>query len=102
MMPKNRPPTSPGEILEEEFIKPLGMTQTALAKKLGVHVQVVNLIVQGRRAITAPMALKLSDVLGTTPEFWLGLQMGLDLWTAQQERERRGHRATHGAQRRSG
>ena len=60
MPPKNREPTTPGVMLVEEFLKPMGMTQTALAEKLDVHPPVVSEIVHGRRAITPEMAVKLS------------------------------------------
>lgn len=85
------PPTSPGEVLQEEWLKPLEMSQTALAVKMGLHVQVVNGIVQGRRAVTAKTALLLAGALNTTPEFWLNLQNASDLWEASKElgRERR-------------
>jgi antitoxin HigA-1 len=79
------PPTRPGEVLEEEWLKPKGMSQTALAEQMGVHVQVVNGIVQGRRAVTAKTALLLAHALDTTPQFWLNLQNACDLWDAQRE-----------------
>ncbi len=79
------PPTSPGEVLEEEWLKPRGMSQTALAEKMGLHVQVVNGIVQGRRAVTAKTALLLAKALDTTPQFWLNLQNACDLWEAERE-----------------
>jgi addiction module HigA family antidote len=79
------PPTLPGEVLEEEWLKPKGMTQTALAETMGLHVQVVNGIVQGRRAVTAKTALLLAKALDTTPQFWLNLQNAYDLWEAERE-----------------
>ena len=88
MLPKNRAPTAPGEILEEEFLKPMGLTQTAFAAKLEVPVQSINLIVKGRRAISADMALKLAKALDTTPQFWMNLQTNLDLWNAMQAQAR--------------
>jgi antitoxin HigA-1 len=88
MLPKNRPPTSPGEMLQEEFLKPMNMTQTALAERMGVPVQSVNLLVRGRRAVTAETAIKLGKVFGNTPQFWMNLQTNLDLWNAQHELER--------------
>ena len=88
------PPTLPGEILVEERLKPRGMSQTALAEKMGLHVQVVNGIVQGRRAVTAKTALLLANALGTTPQFWLNLQNACDLWEA--DRELRGKRKLAG------
>ena len=85
------PPTRPGEVLEREWLEPARISQTALAAKMGVHVKVVNGIVQGRRAVTAKTALLLSRSLGTTPEFWLNLQNACDLWDAsgQLAREKR-------------
>jgi addiction module HigA family antidote len=93
MIPKNRPPTSPGEILSEEFLMPLSMTQTALAERMGVPVQAVNLLVNGRRAVTAETAIKLSKVFDTSPQFWMNLQTNLDLWSAQKDIDR--ERITH-------
>jgi antitoxin HigA-1 len=69
MIPKNRQPNHPGEILDEEFLKPLGMTQGKLAEKMGVTVQTVNLLVNGRRSVTADTAVALSEVFDTTPNF---------------------------------
>jgi addiction module HigA family antidote len=90
MIPRNREPTPPGEILEEEFLHPLGWTQTKLAERMGLsHVQQVNLIVNGRRAITAPTALLLARAFDTTPEFWMNLQVAHDLWLAQQQTKRK-------------
>ena len=83
MIPKHRPPTPPGEILLEEFLKPLGMTQVALAQKMGVPIQRVNTLVNGKRGVTAETALLLADVFDTTPEFWMNLQMAHDLWHAR-------------------
>lgn len=83
MLPKNRPPTPPGEVLVEEFLKPLRMTQQQLAAKMGVPVQRVNLIVNGKRGVTAETSLLFARVLGTTPQFWMNLQVALDLWVAQ-------------------
>ena len=68
-----RPPTTPGEILHEEFLKPLGMTQAAMAAHLGCDVKVVNRIVNGRSAVTAEMAIRLGAALRMTPEFWLNV-----------------------------
>lgn len=84
-LPKYRPPTHPGEVLLEDFLKPAGHTQSWLAAKMGMPVQSINSIVNGRRAVTAKMAIALSDVLGTKPEFWLKFQMAVDLWYAQAE-----------------
>jgi addiction module HigA family antidote len=67
-------PPLPGEMLLEEFLKPRGMSQTALARAMGVPLQVVNGIVQGRRAITARSAILLSHVFNNTPHYWMALQ----------------------------
>jgi addiction module HigA family antidote len=83
MTPKNRPPTTPGEMLVEEFMKPLGLTQVALAAKMGIPIQRLNTIIKGHRGVTADTALRLSKALKTSAEFWLHLQMGTDLWEAR-------------------
>lgn len=80
-----RPPITPGEILDKEFLEPLGMTQSALAKALDCEVKTVNRIVNGRQAVTAEMALKLGAYLRTTPEFWLNMQRAVDLYEARQK-----------------
>lgn len=79
MLPKNRIPTHPGEILQEEFLDPMGLTQVALAKHLGVSVQRINELVRGKRGITPETAWLLAQALGTTPEFWINLQTSHDL-----------------------
>jgi antitoxin HigA-1 len=79
MIPAKRIPTHPGEILEEEFLKPLGISQVAFAAHLGVPVQRINELVRGKRGITPETAWLLSQALNTTPEFWLNLQMTFDL-----------------------
>ena len=81
-LPKDRPPTHPGEMLLEEFLKPLGLTQTAFAIRLGVSYPRLNEIVKGRRAVTPDTALRLARVLGMPADFWLGLQQDWDLWHA--------------------
>ncbi len=82
MLPRNRPPTHPGEMLLEEFLKPLGMTQTELAQRIRVSFPRINEIVNGKRGITPDTALRLSRLFGTTPEFWLNGQRNWDLWHA--------------------
>ena len=79
MLPESRIPTHPGEILSEEFLIPLGVTQVALAKHIGVPVQRINEIVRGKRGITAETAWLLSQAFGTSPEFWGNLQSAYDL-----------------------
>lgn len=77
-----RAPTPPGEILREEFLAPLGISQKQLADHVGCDVKVVNRIVNGRSAVTAEMALKLGAALRTSPEFWLNAQKAVDLHRA--------------------
>ncbi|MCI0343111.1 MAG: HigA family addiction module antitoxin [Planctomycetales bacterium] len=76
-------PTSPGEILSEEFLRPLSMTQKQLADHVGCDVKVINRIVNGRSSVTAEMALKLAAAFRTTPEFWLNAQRAVDLLRAR-------------------
>ena len=83
-MRKRREPTSPGEILRDEFLAPLDLTQQQLADSLGCDVKVVNRIVNGRTSVTAEMALKLGAAFRTTPEFWLNAQKAVDLYRAAQ------------------
>ena len=80
-----REPTSPGEILREEFLVPLGLTQKDFADHIACDVKVVNRIVNGRSAVTASMALRLGSALGTSPEFWLNAQKAVDLYRASAE-----------------
>jgi antitoxin HigA-1 len=82
MTTKDFPPLHPGEVLMEEFLRPLGISQNKLALNLHVAPQKINEIVHGKRSITADTALRLSIALGTTPDFWLGLQKDYDLETA--------------------
>jgi addiction module HigA family antidote len=84
-LPRLRPPTSPGEMLLEEFIKPLGITQSELAVRLGVSFPRLNEVVNARRAVTPDTALRLARVVGMSPDFWLGLQIDWDLWHAMRE-----------------
>ncbi|MGH7272559.1 MAG: HigA family addiction module antitoxin [Polyangiaceae bacterium] len=84
-LPTHRAPTPPGEILLEEWLKPLKLTQLAFAKRMGVDIQLVNGIINGRRSVTAKTALLLAKALKTTPEFWLNAQMAVDLWRAEAE-----------------
>ena len=81
-LPRKRPPTHPGEMLLEEFVKPLGITQTELARCLDVSYPRLNEIIKGRRSVTPDTALRLSRVLGMSADFWLGLQQDWDLWHA--------------------
>ena len=79
MLPENRIPTHPGEILLEEFLKPMGVTQVAFAKHIKVPIQRVNDIIRGKRGVTPETAWLFSQAFGTTPEFWLNLQSNYDL-----------------------
>lgn len=84
-IPTNREPVSPGEMLAEEFMKPLGLTQTELARRLGIPRDRLNEIINGRRAVTPSTALLLARAFGTSPEFWLNGQLTLDLYRAQHD-----------------
>ena len=85
---RQRKPTSPGEILKEEFLVPLGMTQKQLADHVGCDVKVVNRLVNGRTSVTAEMALRLGATFRTTPEFWLNAQKAVDLYFAARRVEK--------------
>lgn len=84
-IPKNRPPTHPGEILREDFLKPLGLTQEALADALSVSFQRINGIVNEKRGVTAETALLLAGYFGTTASFWMNAQSTYDLYEARQK-----------------
>ena len=79
---RRRKPTTPGEILREEYLQPLGLTQKQLADHLGCDVKVVNRIVNGRTSVTAEMALRLGAAFRTTAEFWMNAQQAVDLHLA--------------------
>jgi addiction module HigA family antidote len=81
-LPKNRTPTHPGEILLEEFIKPLGISQTELAEWIGVSYPRLNEIIHAKRGITPDTALRLQQVFGSEARFWLNLQVAWDLYQA--------------------
>jgi len=85
MIPKNRIPEHPGEILMEEFLAPMEMTQSAFAEHLGIPVQRVNEIVNGRRGITPDTAWMFGRALGTSPEFWMNLQATYDLARSRED-----------------
>lgn len=87
MLPKNRKPTLPGEILKFEFLEPLNMTQQQLADSLGITRVRVNEIISGKRSITPDTAFRLAKYFNTSPDFWLNLQLNVDMWdTLQQHR----------------
>ena len=79
---RRRQPTTPGEILREEYLAPLAMTQKQLADHLGCDLKVVNRIVNGRTSVTTEMALKLGAAFRTSPDFWLNAQRAVDLHRA--------------------
>ena len=87
MLPENRYPTHPGEILLEEFLNPLGRSQVAFAGHIGVPVQRVNEIVRGKRGITPESAWLFAEAFGTSPEFWLNLQSKYDLVRSKPKRQ---------------
>jgi addiction module HigA family antidote len=76
-------PIHPGEVLLEEFLKPMKLSQNRLALDIGVHPRRINEIVLGKRGITADTALRLSRFFGTSPQFWMGLQSDYDLDVAE-------------------
>lgn len=86
-LPKYRPPTHPGEMLLEEFLKPWGLTQVELAEKISASYPRVNEIINGRRGFTPDTALRLAALFGTTPEFWPNGQRNWDLWHAMRAPE---------------
>ena len=91
MLMTKRKPATVGEILIEEFLQPMGLTQAALTKAMGVQRKHVNELCNGRRAVTAPTALILARVFGNSPDFWLNVQRRNDIWDAMhspRERER--------------
>ena len=82
MLKTERKPVTVGEMLLEEFLKPLGLTQGGLAAAMSVQRRLVNEICNNRRAVTADTALMLARVFGNSPEFWLNVQRRTDLWEA--------------------
>ena len=84
-VPTNRTPTHPGEMLLEEFLNPMGLTQRDLADNIHVPYQRVNDIVNGRRGITPSTALRLAKFFNMSADFWMNLQLRWDLYFAQQD-----------------
>ena len=78
-----RKPTHPGEIIREDYLKPLSITINELASALGISRKTLSKILNGRGAVTPDMALRLSRAFNTTPDFWLNLQKNYDLWRAE-------------------
>lgn len=87
MIPKIRKPSHPGEILLEEFLRPMNLSQVELARRMGVPIQRVNTLVNGKRDMTAETAILLSRELKTTSEFWMNLQVAVDLYKASKHLE---------------
>ena len=83
-IPTHRAPTHPGEMLLEEFLIPMGLTQRDLANSIHVPYQRINEIINGRRGVTPSSALRLSKFFGVSPDFWMNLQLRWDLYQAQQ------------------
>ncbi len=86
MLPKKRRPTLPGEIIRYEFLEPLGITHKQLAEALGITRVRINEIILGKRAVTPDTALRLSRFFNTSVEFWIGLQMDVDIWDTLKNR----------------
>ena len=79
-LPRHRPPTHPGQMLIEEFLRPHGISQSAFAIRLGISFPRLNEMIRGKRPVTPDTALRLERVLGMPADFWLGLQLDWDLW----------------------
>jgi addiction module HigA family antidote len=82
MIPKKRKPSHPGDILLTEFLRPMGISQVELARRMKVPIQRVNTLVNGKRDVTAETAILLSRTLKTSSEFWMNLQVAYDLYKA--------------------
>jgi len=81
-IPTNRAPVHPGEVLREEFLEPMGISQVELAKLLDIPFQRVNMIINEKRAVTPDTALRLSRLFDTTVDFWMNLQVARDIYEA--------------------
>src|SRR5438477_3836870 len=92
-MTRTTPPPHPGETIREDVLTPLNMSVNRLAKALGITSARLNEIVRGKRGITADTALRLARYLGTSPDFWLGLQLEYDLRIARQAKQKAIERA---------
>lgn len=84
----NRQPTPAGEILQKEFLEPLGLSQSAFARHIGWPQPKLNEIIQCKRGITPETAMVFADALGTTAQFWLNAQLAMDLWNAKQHHKK--------------
>lgn len=86
-MKRTRKPVHPGALLREDILSALSMTQTELARQLGVSRLTVSELLHEKRSLSPDMALRLSRLLDTTPESWLNMQQALDLWTLEREKK---------------
>ncbi len=84
-VPTHREPTHPGEILKEEFLRPLGISQRELAEGIHMSYRYINAVINKKRGVTPGAALRLAKYFGTTPGFWMNLQLRWDLYQAQKE-----------------
>jgi addiction module HigA family antidote len=84
MLPKNRRPSHPGEIIRFEYLEPLNLTQQKLADAIGVTRVRINEIILGKRSVTPDTAFRLAKFFNTTPDFWINLQMNVDMWDTLQ------------------
>lgn len=90
VVPKNRAPTTPGEIIQDEFLVPLGMSQAELARAMGVPTNRISQLISGKRALTAETALRLEAVLGIDAGTWMNLQAACDIFEANKVKPARG------------
>jgi len=93
-LPKHLPPTHPGEMLLEEFLKPLNMSQADAARRLHLPLNRLNELIKGKRGMTPDTALRLGELFKVSPTIWMDLQTGWDLWHAIQRRKDRGEAGT--------
>ena len=85
MLPKNRRPIHPGEIIRFEYLEPLNLSQQKLADAIGVTRVRINEIILGKRSVTPDTAFRLAKFFNTTPDFWINLQMNVDMWDTLQK-----------------
>lgn len=88
MIPKNRRPSHPGEIIKYEYLEPLNMTQQQLADAIGVTRVRINEIILGKRSVTPDTAFRLSKYFNTTPDFWINLQINVEMWDTLQSHKK--------------
>jgi antitoxin HigA-1 len=88
LLPANRQPTHPGEMLLEEYLKPMELSQTEAAARMGIPLNRLNEVIRGKRGVSADTALRLAKLLGTDAMSWMNLQNAWDLWQAQRAMKR--------------